>query len=151
MAALVAGKLAWLRAHYEPLVTAKAVEQELAEFESEGMIGTASMLIGLNNWGDTYLPGGPAARRAVAAVAFRYLNPDEGREHDDGIRPGARPGGSYGDPARTVQRGGATGGAGRGRHPEPPPLRPQQLHAALSRRRTRDRRRGRHTDDADTR
>src|SRR5215469_23646 len=40
----VADKLAWLRAHYEPLVPAQAVEEELAEFESEGMVGTPEQI-----------------------------------------------------------------------------------------------------------
>jgi F420-dependent oxidoreductase-like protein len=40
----VAGKMAWLRAHYEPLVPAKALEEELAEFESEGLIGTPGQI-----------------------------------------------------------------------------------------------------------
>ena len=40
----VADKVAWLRAHYQPLVPAKALEAELAEFESEGMIGTPEQI-----------------------------------------------------------------------------------------------------------
>jgi F420-dependent oxidoreductase-like protein len=40
----VADKVAWLRAHYEPLVPAKALEEELAEFESEGLIGTPEQI-----------------------------------------------------------------------------------------------------------
>jgi alkanesulfonate monooxygenase SsuD/methylene tetrahydromethanopterin reductase-like flavin-dependent oxidoreductase (luciferase family) len=40
----VADKVAWLRAHYEPLVPAKALEAELAEFESEGLIGTPEQI-----------------------------------------------------------------------------------------------------------
>ena len=40
----VAGKVAWLRAHCEPLVPARALEQELAEFESEGLIGTPEQI-----------------------------------------------------------------------------------------------------------
>jgi F420-dependent oxidoreductase-like protein len=36
----VARKVAWLRAHYEPLVPTNALEAGLAEFESEGLIGT---------------------------------------------------------------------------------------------------------------
>jgi len=40
----VAGKVAWLRAHYEPLVPARALEPELAEFESEGLIGTPAQI-----------------------------------------------------------------------------------------------------------
>jgi F420-dependent oxidoreductase-like protein len=40
----VADKVAWLRAHYEPLVPARALEEELAEFESEGLIGTPEQI-----------------------------------------------------------------------------------------------------------
>ena len=36
--------MAWLRAHYEPLVPAGALEEELAEFESEGLIGTPEQI-----------------------------------------------------------------------------------------------------------
>jgi F420-dependent oxidoreductase-like protein len=40
----VAGKAAWLRAHYQPLVPAAALEAELAEFGSEGLIGTPGQI-----------------------------------------------------------------------------------------------------------
>ena len=40
----VAGKMAWLRAHYEPLVPARALEAELEEFKSEGLIGTPEQI-----------------------------------------------------------------------------------------------------------
>ena len=40
----VAGKVAWLRAHYQPLVPAAALEAELAEFGSEGLIGTPGQI-----------------------------------------------------------------------------------------------------------
>jgi F420-dependent oxidoreductase-like protein len=40
----VADKVAWLRAHLEPLVTTEALEAELAEFESEGLIGTVEQI-----------------------------------------------------------------------------------------------------------
>jgi F420-dependent oxidoreductase-like protein len=42
--AAIAGKLAWLRAHYEPLVPPGVLDEAEADFRSEGMIGTPEQI-----------------------------------------------------------------------------------------------------------